>query len=350
MKILIKTLSKQVYELAVEPTNTVLQLKELIEKQNGTPPAHQKLIFTGKVLEDASTLSSVGVQENCFLVLMIKKPTNEATPPKATPTTAAVTPALTTAAPTPTAPNATLTPTPTPTPTPATAAPVARPPPPTALTPASAPADNILVTGSEYEATIQRICDMGFVRDEVLRALRAAFNNPDRAVEYLFNGIPETQGLPNEAPHLVPVTPAERPPVMPTAGLGMQGVPFAMFNAARGGHGRGTGGVGRGHQAWTAVDDDASEEEEDDGEGDGEEDDGEDVGEDDDVDLGPELPITAEDMAAINRLVGLGFTENKAAQAYFTCEKNEEYAANWLLEHGNDDPDDDDDDGDDDDM
>jgi UV excision repair protein RAD23 len=47
-----------------------------------------------------------------------------------------------------------------------------------------------LVAGSNLEGTIQSILEMGggtWDRDTVLRALRAAYNNPERAVEYLYS-------------------------------------------------------------------------------------------------------------------------------------------------------------------
>ena len=41
------------------------------------------------------------------------------------------------------------------------------------------------VTGAELEAAVNNMVEMGFEKEQVQKAMRASFNNPERAVEYL---------------------------------------------------------------------------------------------------------------------------------------------------------------------
>ncbi|RLN89178.1 hypothetical protein BBJ28_00012673 [Nothophytophthora sp. Chile5] len=184
----------------------VADVKQKIEGLQGFAAAQQKLIHAGKVLKDDSTLATYSVKENDFLVVMVTKPKAAkpaATPapapaavPASTPAAAAAAPAATpapaVAAPSTSAASSSSS---------ATAAAVSTPsaaPAATASSSTSA-AEGGLVAGEQMSATVQQLCDMGFPEDQVRSALRAAFNNPERAVEYLMTGIPEQATAPPPA-------------------------------------------------------------------------------------------------------------------------------------------------------
>jgi UV excision repair protein RAD23 len=63
------------------------------------------------------------------------------------------------------------------------------------------------------------------------------------------------------------------------------------------------------------------------------------AGEDEEAAMPPSnmIQVTQEEKDAIDRLTALGFDRSMAAEAYFACDKNEELAANFLFEHGNED-------------
>jgi len=121
------------------------------------------------VLKDEDVVSSCGVKENDFLVVMLTKAK------KASPA-----PAAAAAAPAAAQPPATPAPAPaesTKTPAPAPAAP--------APTPAAPTRDDI------SDEVVNNLTAMGFPEAEVRHCLRAAHGNPDVAVEFLTNGIPD---------------------------------------------------------------------------------------------------------------------------------------------------------------
>eukprot|EP01089_Gocevia_fonbrunei_P012071 TRINITY_DN2759_c0_g2_i1.p1 TRINITY_DN2759_c0_g2~~TRINITY_DN2759_c0_g2_i1.p1 ORF type:complete len:349 (+),score=138.75 TRINITY_DN2759_c0_g2_i1:336-1382(+) len=258
-----------------------------------------------------------------------------------------------------------------------------------------------LVTGSAYETMVANIVEMGYTREEVANALRASFNNPDRAVEYLLTGIPPSaQGVPQAASPQARQTPdpsagagAAAPTAAPTAeagvgaGLGAGMLPsnlMGMFGA------QGAGGAG-GHFDWlrqhpqfnqirsmiqanphllgpllqqlgsynpqilTLINQHQQEfmallnEPVPEGAGAG-------AGAGAAPGGAPGVPggapgvnyvqVTSEEKEAIDRLAGMGFDRSVVIEAFFACEKNEELTANYLMDHGHDMMEEDDDFGD----
>jgi UV excision repair protein RAD23 len=63
--------------------------------------------------------------------------------------------------------------------------------PPQNVPPESVEGPSALLTGDTLSNTLDMIVSMGFDRKDVEAAMKAAYNNPDRAIEYLTTGIPE---------------------------------------------------------------------------------------------------------------------------------------------------------------
>ncbi|KAJ0249802.1 Ubiquitin receptor RAD23c [Hirschfeldia incana] len=228
MKIFVKTLKGSHFAIDVKPEDSVADVKKNIETVHGAdvyPAAKLMLIHQGKVLKDETTIEENKVADNSFIVIMMAKskpasagassasaattvqaksmPTSSTQPstsPQPPPASVAI-PAAT--VPTPAAATEAA-PAPAPVPESVSATPPASTPAPES-TPAGSQGDvygqaaSNLAAGSNLESTILQILDMGggaWDRDTVVRALRAAFNNPERAVEYLYSGIPEQAEVP----------------------------------------------------------------------------------------------------------------------------------------------------------
>ncbi|KAG9125116.1 hypothetical protein FRC07_008912 [Ceratobasidium sp. 392] len=395
MKLTFKTLQQKQFQIDAESTDTVLELKEKVKESQGHAVETQKLIYSGKILADDKTVESLNIKEKDFLVVMVSKP-------KAAP--AASSSAAAAPAPVPSAPS--------PAPAPA-AAPAPAPSEDVAMTPAEQPAASVasepapaasaqaafgdtgsFVTGGALNASIENMLSMGFEREQIMRALKASFNNPDRAVEYLLNGIPEhlareaapPAAAPAAAPPAstpaaapAPAAPAAAAPTTPAAGGGAsaplnlfaQAAAQAQGGGAAAAPGAGAGaGAGAGSapsledlrnspmlqniqrlvaqnpamiqpliqqlaQANPAIAEQLTQNPEllyqllgGIPPGEGEE--GEEV-----YPPGTHVVnITPEEAAAIERLQALGFSRQQVIEAYFTCDKDEDLAANLLFDSG----------------
>lgn len=193
MKLTFKDLKQQKFTIDAEPTESIGAVKEKISKEKGWDPSTQKLIYSGKILQDDNTIESYKIEEKGFIVCMTSKPKAAPKPAAAAePSTPAPktssTPAAPPAPPAYEATGAPANPPATPSPAPAGGAAAEGPTSPggTKFNDPSA-----LALGAQRNEAIQNMESMGFPRDQIDRAMRAAFYNPDRAVEYLLTGIPE---------------------------------------------------------------------------------------------------------------------------------------------------------------
>lgn len=75
MLITIKDLKQTTFKLEIDTAETVAELKQRIHTERGADyaTAHQCLIYAGRILEDGRPLNEYALDENKFIVLMVKR-------------------------------------------------------------------------------------------------------------------------------------------------------------------------------------------------------------------------------------------------------------------------------------
>lgn len=366
MQITLKTLQQQTIQIEIDPEQTVKALKEKIEAERGKdnfPVSGQKLIYAGKILQDDTQIKDYKIDEKNFVVVMVSKtkPAAAASPPLSD----APKPPVQDSGSTSTA-AATATPAPASAPTPTPAA-VPIPPeedkqePSAAVTEPEQPASSsggsqgldassALVTGAEYESMLAEIMSMGYERERVVAALRASYHNPHRAVEYLLTGIPSSPVQESNPPPQAPPTSGPTEPPSPAEGSGDNPLAFlrtqpqflhmrtaiqqnpSLLPALLQQLGR------ENPQLLQQISEHQERFIQMLNEPVGEGGDAPEVGEmgaagDEGAPVNY-IQVTPQEKEAIERLKALGFPEALVIQAYFACEKNENLAANFLLNQG----------------
>ncbi|CAI9280686.1 unnamed protein product [Lactuca saligna] len=355
MKLTVKTLKGSHFEIRVQPSDTIMAVKKNIEDVQGKdnyPCGQQLLIHNGKVLKDETTLSDNKVSEEGFLVVMLSK-----TKSSTSGGTSSTQPLPTTAsASNPTSTSSSI---------PATATATVTPPaaPPVISDTYGEAASNVVVNNSSVDQTVQHIMDIGggvWDKETVTRALQAAYNNPERAIDYLYSGIPDTVEV------AVPVTQLPTTQVAPLSG-GPNSSPLNLFPQEMPSSGTG-GNLGsldflRNNQQFQAlrtmvqsnpqilqpmlqelgkqnpqllglIQENHAEflqlinEPVDASEGD--------LFDQPDQEMPHAISVTPEEQEAIERLEAMGFDRTLVIEAFLACDRNEELAANFLLENAGD--------------
>jgi len=363
MLITFKTLEQKTFKIEIDETEKVKALKEKIAQERGGesfPVAGQKLIYSGKILDDDKLISECNIDpvKNFVVVMVVKQKPKATDKPKESETTTSQTSSSsasssasatsstsstntessetsttpmavdTTTQPSNTTPSATTT---------------------TAATTATSQdttgfAESALLTGSSLESSITELMSLGYSREQVMRALNRSFHNADRAAEYLLSGnIPDA---PDDGEDDAATTPAVANTPASAVSAGdlsfLRNLPqFQLMRQQVQAHpeslpqllqeiGRSNpellSVISQHQEAFIALLNETGPTDADDssalesgaqgGAGGG----------------GPlQIQVTATEKEAIDRMVSMGFAEGEVIQAFFACDKNEQLAIEFLL-------------------
>ncbi|EDW14258.1 UV excision repair protein rhp23 [Drosophila mojavensis] len=291
MKLTIRTLDQKTISLELkDDKQNVLHLKQrLVELPEISQPVDSlQLIYSGRIMQDDRPISEYNIMEDRFIVLMTKKSVNAVEPPKKN------TEAEQKESQQPKSGNT------------------------EQLRPAEPPRPSV----APDEQRVRDLVLMGYDEPDVRAALRASFNHPERAIEYLITGIPthvpavnqtQTQTNANAAdanligetaerlnylatdPHFAHVRDLIRqnPELLELVLTHLRESDPAAFEAIR-----------NNQEEFISM-------------------------------LNAPMPMTAslntEEEAAVERLMALGFDRDVVVPVYLACDKNEELAADILF-------------------